>query len=46
MKVREIIDTILDSCGGLKFEKTCDILISGDFDAEVKGIGTTFMATV
>lgn len=46
MKVKEIIDIILDSCGGVKFEHTCDKLISGNPDMEVTGIGTTFMATV
>ncbi|HEY8363159.1 MAG TPA: Nif3-like dinuclear metal center hexameric protein [Tissierellaceae bacterium] len=47
MKVREIINAILTySCGGMKFERTCDLLISGDYDMEVRGICTTFMATV
>jgi len=46
MKVKKIIDTIIDSCGGVKFEHTCDQLMSGSFDTEVTGIVTTFMATV
>lgn len=46
MKVKEIIDIILNSCGGVKIEDTCDKLISGDGDMEVSGVGTTFMATV
>lgn len=46
MKVKEIIDTIIDACGGVKFEHTCDQLMSGNFDTEVTGVVTTFMATV
>lgn len=47
MKVQEVIDRVLiDSCGGRKLEKTCDLLVSGDPDMEVKGIVTSFMATV
>lgn len=47
MKVQEVIDRVLlDSCGGRKLEKTLDVLASGDPDMEVKGIVTTFMATV
>lgn len=46
MKVKQVIDTILDQFGGVKFEHTCDQLMSGSFDTEVTGIATTFMATV
>lgn len=47
MKVQEVIDRVLlDSCGGRKLEKTLDVLASGSPDMEVKGIVTTFMATV
>jgi putative NIF3 family GTP cyclohydrolase 1 type 2 len=46
MTVKEIIDEILNKFGGVKFEKTCDILVSGSFETEVKGVVTTFMATV
>jgi putative NIF3 family GTP cyclohydrolase 1 type 2 len=46
MKVKQIIDEIIDKFGGIKFEQTCDILISGSFDMEVTGVVTTFMATV
>lgn len=47
MKVQEIIDRILEeSCGGRRLEQTCDVLASGRLDMEVKGIVTTFTATV
>lgn len=46
MKVREIVDEILNKFGGVKFEKTCDQLMSGSYDMEVTGVVTTFMATV
>lgn len=46
MIVKQVIDTILDRFGGIKFEETCDQLVSGSLDTEVTGIATTFMATV
>ena len=47
MKVRQIIDLILDSIGGGRhIFPTCDILAYGDPDMEVTGIVTTFMPTV
>lgn len=46
MKVQQVIDEILNKFGGVKFEQTCDQLISGSPDMEVTGIATTFMATV
>lgn len=46
MKVENIVKSIIDACGGVKLDHTCDILISGSYDTEVTGIVTTFMATV
>jgi putative NIF3 family GTP cyclohydrolase 1 type 2 len=46
VKVKEVIDKIIQECGGIKFEKTCDLIIAGDEESEVTGIVTTFMATV
>ena len=46
MKVKEVISQIIQECGGIKFEKTCDLIIEGDEEMEVKGIVTSFMATV
>lgn len=45
-KVQDIIDKILmDMCGGVKFEQTCDIIAAGDPKNLVTGIVTTFMPT-
>ena len=47
MDVQAVIETILsDSCGEIRLEKSCDQLIFGNYDSEVTGIVTTFMATV
>jgi putative NIF3 family GTP cyclohydrolase 1 type 2 len=46
MKVREVIEVVLDQNGGMKFDKTCDQLIEGSSDYQVTGVVTTFMATV
>ncbi|UCC16220.1 MAG: Nif3-like dinuclear metal center hexameric protein, partial [Dehalococcoidales bacterium] len=46
MKVREVVEIVLSLNGGKKFEKTCDQLIEGDWEQEVTGVVTTFMATV
>lgn len=46
MKVKQIIDEIINKFGGIKFEQTCDQLMSGSFETEVTGVVTTFMATV
>ncbi len=48
MIVKEIIKGIYDLQGLTEFPegKTCDILISGSYDMEVKKVATTFMATV
>lgn len=45
MKVREAVNMILDACLIERIENTCDRLITGDWEAEVTGIATTFMAT-
>ena len=46
MKVREVTEAILAMNGGRKFEQTCDQLIEGNWDYQVNGVVTTFMATV
>src|SRR5512136_1566806 len=46
MIVREIVDAITRECKAPYFEKTCDLLMAGDWLSEVTGIATTFMATV
>lgn len=47
MKVGEIVEAILtDSGGDFRMDKTCDMIVAGSREAEVRGIVTTFMATV
>lgn len=48
MTVREIVDAIIKETKvePLPLDRTCDQLIMGSFDTEVKGIVTSFMATV
>jgi len=46
MNVREAVEIILALNGGKKFEKTCDQLIEGNWEHQVTGVATTFMATV
>ena len=46
MNVREVVDIVLKLNGGKKFEKTCDQLIEGNWEQQVNGVATTFMATV
>jgi putative NIF3 family GTP cyclohydrolase 1 type 2 len=46
MNVREVVDIILKLNGGRRFEKTCDQLIEGNWEQQVTGVVTTFMATV
>jgi putative NIF3 family GTP cyclohydrolase 1 type 2 len=46
MNVREVTEIVLALNGGRKFDKTCDQLIEGKWEYQVKGIVTTFMATV
>jgi putative NIF3 family GTP cyclohydrolase 1 type 2 len=45
MKVREVVERIIAACNTPSLEKTCDQLVVGDWDCEVTGIVTTFMAT-
>lgn len=45
MKVREVVDTIIAACHIPPIHETCDRLICGDWEREVSGIVTTFMAT-
>jgi len=45
MNVREVVEIILALNGGRKFEKTCDQLIEGNWEHQVTGVVTTFMAT-
>jgi len=46
VKVREVVEIILALNGGRKFENTCDQLIEGNWDSQVTGVATTFMATI
>jgi putative NIF3 family GTP cyclohydrolase 1 type 2 len=47
MRVQDVIEAVLlDSCGDRRLEMTCDVLVAGDAETEVRGIVTTFMATV
>jgi putative NIF3 family GTP cyclohydrolase 1 type 2 len=46
MNVKEVIEKILVLNGGRKFEKTCDRLMEGNWEYQVTGVATTFMATV
>jgi putative NIF3 family GTP cyclohydrolase 1 type 2 len=46
MKVKEAVEAVLHLNGGRKFDKTCDQLIEGDWEYQVTGVVTTFMATV
>ena len=46
MKVKEVVDRILTACNTPQIPETCDQLMAGDWDCEVTGIVTTFMATV
>jgi putative NIF3 family GTP cyclohydrolase 1 type 2 len=46
MNVREVVEIVLKLNGGRKFEKTCDQLLEGNWEQQVTGIATTFMATV
>lgn len=45
MKVRDVIEKIIEKCGILPLEETCDRIIEGSPDRDVTGIVTTFMAT-
>lgn len=48
MLIKEFIEAILEKSGAprLEADKTCDLLIIGDENEQVKKIATTFMATV
>ncbi len=46
MNVREVVEVILAVNGGRKFKKTCDQLMEGNWEHQVTGVVTTFMATV
>lgn len=46
MNVREVAERIIAACNMPPLEQTCDRLIVGDWESEVTGIATTFMATV
>jgi len=46
MKVEEVVERIIDACETEPMAQTCDQLVAGDWEAEVSGIVTTFMATV
>ncbi|MEG6534479.1 Nif3-like dinuclear metal center hexameric protein [Caldifermentibacillus hisashii] len=47
MNVQEVIDAVIkDSADGVKLKKTSDRLLFGDPNTKVKGIVTTFMATI
>jgi len=46
MNVREVIEITLALNGGRKIKETCDQLIEGNWDQQVTGVATTFMATV
>ena len=45
MNVREVVEIILALNGGRKFKETCDQLIEGNWEHQVTGVITTFMAT-
>ena len=48
MTVREIVDAMIQKTGvpPLPLKDTCDQLMAGSWDMEVKGVAMTFMATV
>jgi putative NIF3 family GTP cyclohydrolase 1 type 2 len=45
MKVNQVVEAVLNACEIERITNTCDQLIIGDWEAEVTGIATTFMAT-
>jgi putative NIF3 family GTP cyclohydrolase 1 type 2 len=46
MNVRDVIEIMLELNGVREIENTCDRLIEGDWEQDVTGVVTTFMATV
>jgi putative NIF3 family GTP cyclohydrolase 1 type 2 len=45
MNVQQVVDSLLAACAIPRIPHTCDQLITGSWDAEVRSIATTFMAT-
>ena len=45
MKIKEAVERIIAACHTPPFTETCDQLICGDWERELTGIVTTFMAT-
>ena len=46
MKVREVVEAIIENSGVPLLEETCDTLKAGSMENEVHGIAVTFMATI
>mgnify|MGYP003700009611 FL=1 len=46
VKVKEVVQKIFEACNDCNFEIKTDTLIYGNWEMDVKGICTTFMATV
>ena len=46
MNVRDVTEIVLSLNGDRRVDPTCDQLYEGDWDTEVTGVATTFMATV
>ena len=46
MKVREVVEYIIQKSGVSPLKETCDKLKTGSMENEVHGIAVTFMATV
>ncbi len=46
MIVKDVVDSIIAECNVPPLENTCDLLMTGDWQNEVTGITTTFMATI
>lgn len=46
MNIENVVERIIDASGIRPLENTCDQLITGNWDCDVTGIVTTFMATV
>ncbi len=46
MNIQEVVDAIIKDLKAPDLEKTCDLLMAGDWKNEVTEIVTTFMATV
>jgi putative NIF3 family GTP cyclohydrolase 1 type 2 len=46
MNTREVVEIVLALNGERRIEQTCDQLIEGNWDDQIAGVVTTFMATV